>query len=47
MSHQAISFVKSIIRITGYFLLPIATPIAILTLIISEVIGIIEEVGQA
>ena len=41
--HQIISFIKSGIRILGYSLLIVNVPIAVTTLIFSEVIGIIEE----
>lgn len=41
--HQTISFVKSIIRITGYILLTINLPIAAVVLVFSELIGILEE----
>jgi len=42
-AHQIISFVKSIIRITGYILLTINLPIATGVLVFSELIGILEE----
>ena len=42
-AHQIISFVKSIIRITGYILLTINLPIATCVLVFSELIGILEE----
>ena len=41
--HQLISFIKSAIRIVGYILIPINLLSAALVLILSEVIGIIEE----
>ena len=41
--HQLISFIKSAIRIVGYVLLPISIISAAIVLILSEVIGIIEE----
>jgi hypothetical protein len=41
--HQVISFIKSIIRITGYAVLLYSMPIAVLLLIFSELIGILEE----
>jgi hypothetical protein len=41
--HQKISFIKSGIRIAGYFLLPFSLEIAAGVLILSEIIGIIEE----
>jgi hypothetical protein len=41
--HQQISFLKSGIRIVGYIFLPIDIASAAVLLIISEIIGIIEE----
>jgi len=41
--HQTISFIKSWIRIIGYFLIPFSLITATVILVISEVIGIIEE----
>ena len=41
--HQIISFIKSGIRILGYRFLIINLPIAVILLILSEVVGIIEE----
>lgn len=41
--HQRISFIKSGIRIAGYGLLFYSVPIAAGVLILSEIIGIIEE----
>ena len=41
--HQGISFIKSGIRILGYGLLLYSVPIAVGVLILSEAIGIIEE----
>ena len=41
--HQVISFIKSGIRILGYGLLLYSVPIAVGVLILSEAIGIIEE----
>lgn len=41
--HQLISFIKSGIRLLGYGLLLYSVPIAVGVLILSEVIGIIEE----
>jgi hypothetical protein len=48
MSHQTISFIKSGIRILGYLLLASPHPLmwAILALVVSEVIGIVEEIGH-
>tara|TARA_B100000902_G_C26501496_1_gene524183 strand:+ start:282 stop:479 length:198 start_codon:yes stop_codon:yes gene_type:complete len=41
--HQLLSFIKSAIRIVGYILIPINLLSAALVLILSEVIGIVEE----
>jgi len=41
--HQKISFIKSGIRIAGYISLPFSLEIAAGVLILSEIIGIIEE----
>ena len=41
--HQQISFLKSGIRIIGYVFLPISISSAAILLIISEIVGIIEE----
>jgi hypothetical protein len=41
--HQRISFIKSAIRIGGYVLLFINIPTAATVLVVSEVIGILEE----
>jgi len=41
--HQIISFIKSGISILGYGFLVINLPIAVILLILSEVVGIIEE----
>ena len=41
--HQIISFIKSGIRILGYILLPFDLMIAMGILIISEIVGIVEE----
>jgi hypothetical protein len=41
--HQIISFVKSGIRLGGYFLLLFNLEVAVGILILSEIIGIIEE----
>ena len=41
--HQIISFVKSAVRIVGYLLLPFDLMYATIVLVISEVIGIGEE----
>ena len=41
--HQIISFIKSWVRIIGYFFIPFSLVTATLILVVSEVIGIIEE----
>jgi len=41
--HQIVSFIKSGVRILGYGLLLYSVPIAVGVLILSEAIGIIEE----
>jgi|TARA_R100001224_G_C3989405_1_gene138672 hypothetical protein len=41
--HQLISFIKSGVRIVGYFFIPFNLVAATALLILSEVIGIIEE----
>ena len=41
--HQLMSFIKSAIRIVGYCLIPINLLSAALVLVLSEVVGIIEE----
>jgi hypothetical protein len=41
--HQIISFIKSIIRIIGYGFIPFNLEIATIILILSELIGIVEE----
>ena len=41
--HQQISFLKSGIRIIGYMFLPIDIGSAAVLLIISEIVGIVEE----
>lgn len=46
MRHQHISFLKSAIRISGYFLLASISQLAAIVLIGSELLGIIEEVGH-
>jgi hypothetical protein len=41
--HQIISFVKSVIRIAGYLTLLVNIPLGVVILVISEVIGVGEE----
>ena len=41
--HQIVSFVKSGVRFAGYCLLPFFFEAAVITLVLSEIIGIAEE----
>jgi hypothetical protein len=41
--HQQISFIKSGIRILGYIFIPFNIDVAVTLLIVSEVVGIAEE----
>ena len=41
--HQQISFIKSGIRILGYIFIPFNIDVAVTLLIVSEVVGIVEE----
>ena len=41
--HQIVSFIKSGVRLAGYCLLPFNFEAAVITLVLSEVIGIAEE----
>ena len=41
--HRRISFIKSGIRIVGYLAIPINIPAAVALLVVSEAVGIIEE----
>ena len=41
--HQIISFIKSGIRILGYFFIPFNLLVSAILLILSEIVGIIEE----
>ena len=41
--HQIISFVKSGIRILGYIFIPFNIDVAVTLLIVSEAVGILEE----
>ena len=41
--HQMISFIKSGIRIIGYMFLPFNIGVAVTLLIVSEAVGILEE----
>jgi hypothetical protein len=46
VTHQTISFIKSTFRIIGYGLLPVHIYAAAVVLVISEMWGILEEVGH-
>ena len=41
--HQLVSFLKSAVRISGYLALPFGIGLGVTILVISELIGIIEE----
>jgi len=41
--HQIISFIKSGVRILGYIFIPFNISVAVTLLIVSEAVGIIEE----
>ena len=41
--HQIVSFAKSTVRIAGYILIPFNLESAAIVLILSEIIGIVEE----
>ena len=41
--HQIISFVKSGVRILGYLFIPFNISVAVTLLVVSEAIGIVEE----
>ena len=41
--HQVVSFVKSGIRILGYIFIPFNVDVAVTLLIVSEAVGILEE----
>jgi hypothetical protein len=44
--HQTISFIKSGFRIVGYLFLAVDIVSAVLVLVASEAIGIVEEIGH-
>lgn len=46
LTHQQISFLKSAIRILGYVLLPVSLWLGAVVLVISEGVGIVEEIGH-
>ena len=41
--HQIVSFIKSSIRILGYLFIPFNIDVAVTLLIVSETVGILEE----
>lgn len=41
--HQIVSFIKSGVRIIGYCLIPFSLIVATIFLVVSEIIGILEE----
>ena len=43
MTHEQWSYIKSVIRLAGYVLLPISLMTAAVVLFVSEVVGIAEE----
>lgn len=45
-THQKISFIKSALRFVGYFFIPFDLRVACAVLVVSEVLGILEEVGE-
>jgi len=46
MSHQTISFIKSGLRICGYLMLLDDTFVGVIFLVVSEIWGVYEEVGE-
>jgi hypothetical protein len=46
VKHQTISFIKSIIRIVGYGFIPFDLITAAAILLLSEIVGIAEEIGH-
>ena len=46
MTHKQISFIKSGIRIVGYILLVPNLTLGMIVLVVSEVVGILEEVNE-
>jgi hypothetical protein len=43
MTHTKISYLKSLVRIVGYVAILVSVPVAIVILIASELVGILEE----
>lgn len=46
MSHRHISWLKSALRVVGYILIPLSLWDAVVVLIISEALGVVEEIGH-
>lgn len=46
MRHQTISFIKSAIRISAYVIIPFDLTLAAIGLVLSEVVGVVEEIGH-
>jgi hypothetical protein len=44
--HKKISFLKSTIRIIGYLLIPFSLLFAVITLVVSELLGYLEEMKE-
>lgn len=46
-NHAIVSFIKSCVRVVGYFLLMLQNPMpAVVVLVISEAIGVLEELFE-
>jgi hypothetical protein len=45
-NHAKISYMKSALRIGGYLLLPFNIIQAAIVLVLSEIVGIVEEIGH-
>lgn len=46
VNHQTISFIKSTIRLIGYVMIPFTLVGAATILFLSELVGIVEEIGH-
>jgi hypothetical protein len=46
MKHQTISFIKSGVRILGYLMMFPVLPVCSITLVASELVGVVEEIGH-
>ena len=44
--HQVLSWIKSVIRIVGYAFLWKVSVVASIVLIVSEIVGVVEEIGH-